>query len=63
MKIIDKIYHVVKSSEFIESFCLDVNKDIKELQEHGLGVEVHYQQSDCVVSALILGRREKGGDE
>ncbi|WP_298199562.1 hypothetical protein [Desulfosporosinus sp.] len=59
MKIIDGIAHVVRSgTEGVKEFYLGVDVEIKKMQSIGLEVEVQYQQSDCVVSALLLGRRE-----
>jgi len=59
MKIIDGIAHVARTFENADSFYLEVNAKIWEMQKVGLEVEVQYQQSDCVVSALVLGRKDK----
>ena len=62
MKIIDGIVHVVRTMDRVDDFYLSVETRIEELQKVGLEVEVQYQQSDYVIPALILGRKEKRED-
>ena len=59
MKIIDGVAHVVRSFDLADSFFIEVDKNIKNMQKVGMEVEVQYRQSESVVSALILGRREE----
>ena len=63
MKIIDSITHIVVPNELADSFHNDVAVRIKNMQSIGLEVEVQYQQCDNSFSALILGRREKEGNQ
>lgn len=60
MKIIDGLAHVLRvgdtATELNDAVLLEINK----FQKAGLEVEVQYQQSDCLVSALIIGRKEEG---
>lgn len=57
IKIIHHImYHIKEGTEFSE----ELFKIIDSMQKVNLKAEVQYQQSDNVLSALIIGRKQGG---
>lgn len=62
MKVIVNVTHILNAMNLADKFHADVCKRIEEIQNEGLEVEVQYQQSVDMISALILGRKEKGGE-
>jgi len=52
-----EISHLTAPGSEATIFYNNVRDAINRMQQHGLTVEVQYQQSDTVFSALILGRK------
>jgi len=62
MKTIDKVAYVIRGARHfsdLEDFHKYIKVEIEEIESMGLEVEVQYQQSYSLASALILGRKEK----
>jgi len=55
---IKNLAHIVCPIEAATDFYNNVNKAIDIMQGNGLNVNIQYQQSDKVFSAIILGREK-----